>query len=68
MIDLTIPPKFKGTEIEEMVGKLRKLIMWHQPGGPMDREQYDDVNRLLGRILIAIDTELGIEKPDLGSY
>ncbi len=66
--DLTIPPRFKGTDIEELVGILRQQIMWHQAGGPMDKEQYVEVKRTLNRLLIALDREMGILDPDIGRY
>ncbi|MCK9306578.1 MAG: hypothetical protein M0P17_03505 [Methanoculleus sp.] len=65
--DLTVPEQFRGTEIEELVERLRKAVIWHQPG-TMDKEDTADVRRLLNRIAIAIDTELGIQNPDAGKY
>lgn len=66
--DLILPEQFKGTEIEELVGMLRQKIMWHQPGGPMDKEAYADVKRTLNRLLVALDRHLGITNPDTGRY
>jgi hypothetical protein len=64
---LEIPPQFRGTEIEELVTRLRKRIIWHQPGS-MDREDAAEVVRVLNRLIIAIDRELGIADPDLGEF
>jgi len=65
--ELILPDQFRGTEIEEMLERLRKLVIWHQPG-TMDKSDATDVIRLLNSISIAIDTRLGIENPDIGKY
>jgi len=65
--DLTVPEQFRGTEIEELVERLRKTVIWHQPG-IMDKEDTADVRRLLNRLAVAIDTHLGIQNPDTGKY
>jgi hypothetical protein len=64
---LEIPPQFRGTEIEDLVTRLRKRIVWHQPGS-MDREDAAEVIRILDRLVIAIDKALGIADPDLGEF
>lgn len=66
--DLTLPAQFKGTEVEELTVLLRQKIMWHQSGGPMDKEQYTDVKRTINRLLVAIDKQLGIADADIGKY
>ena len=66
--ELIIPDQFKGTEVEELTDMLRQKVMWHQAGGPMDKERHADVKRTLNRLLIAIDTHLGIPDPDIGKY
>ncbi|HWQ64728.1 MAG TPA: hypothetical protein VN429_09965 [Methanospirillum sp.] len=66
--DLIIPAQFKGTDIEELIGILRQQIMWHQAGGPMDKEQYNEVKRTLNRLLITLDKQAGITDPDIGRY
>lgn len=66
--DLIIPDQFKGTEVEELTDMLRQKIMWHQTGGPMDKERHTEVKRTLNRLLIAIDKNLGIPNPDIGKY
>ncbi|RXE55514.1 hypothetical protein ABH15_12435 [Methanoculleus taiwanensis] len=65
--DLILPEEFRGTEIEELVERLRKQVIWHQPG-TMDREDAADVRRLINRLAIAIDKHLGIPDPDAGKY
>jgi hypothetical protein len=66
--EMIIPDQFKGTEVEELTSLLRQKIMWHQAGGPMDKQRYSDVKRIINRLLIAIDKELGISRADLGRY
>ncbi len=65
--EFIIPDQFKGTEIEELAGKLRKRIVWHQPG-TLDREDAEEVVKLLRRIILAIDRDLGIKDPDMGEF
>jgi len=65
--DFIIPDQFKGTEIEELADTLRKRIVWHQPG-TLDREEAEEVVRLINRLIIAIDKALGIKDPDLGEF
>lgn len=65
--DFTVPELFRGTEIEELAGRLRKMVIWHQPG-TLDKEDAADVRRLLNRIAVAVDKELGIQDPDTGKY
>ncbi|KUG21075.1 MAG: hypothetical protein KO206_05790 [Methanomicrobiaceae archaeon] len=62
-----LPDRFRGTEIEELAERLRKMVIWHQPG-MMDREDAADIVRLIQRLAIAIDRELGIADPDAGKY
>jgi len=65
--EFIVPVQFRGTEIEELVGRLRKMVLWHQPG-ILDKEDAADVRRILNRIAIAVDMELGIPDPDTGKY
>ncbi|HQN92208.1 MAG TPA: hypothetical protein PK336_08105 [Methanoculleus sp.] len=65
--DFILPERFRGTEIEELVERLRKAVIWHQPG-IMDKEDAADIKHLLNRLAIAIDRELGIAEPDVGKY
>ncbi len=65
--DLILPEVFRGTEIETLVERLRKQVIWHQPG-TMDREDAADIRRLINRLAIAIDKHLGIPDPDAGKY
>jgi hypothetical protein len=66
--ELIIPEQFRGTEVEELTNLLRQKVMWHQAGGPLDKEMYQDVSRTLNRLLVAIDKNLGINEPDIGKY
>lgn len=64
---IVIPDRFKGTEVDELTTLLKKKVVWHQPG-TMDREDARDVVVTLNRLVVAIDRELGIEKPEIGTY
>jgi hypothetical protein len=64
---LTLPEKFRGTEIEELTTLLRKKVIWHQPG-TMDREDARDVILTLDRLVVAVDRELGIADADAGKF
>ena len=66
--ELQIPERIQGTEVEELTSLLRQKVMWHQSGGPLDKEGYADVKRVIHRLLIAIDREMGIPDPDIGRY
>ena len=66
--DMILPDQFKGTEVEELTNLLRQKIMWHQAGGPMDKERHSDVKRTLNRLLVAIDKQMGITNADIGKY
>ena len=65
--DLKVPEQFRGTEIEELIERLRKMVIWHQPG-VLDKEDTADIRRLLNRIAVAVDTHLGIPDADTGKY
>lgn len=65
--DLVLPPLFAGTEVEGLLDQLRKRVIWHQPG-TLDREDAAEVVRVLNRLVIAVDTQLGITDPDVGMY
>ena len=64
---LVVPERFIGTEIEELTTMLRKKVVWHSPG-TMDREDAQDVIRVLNRLVVAIDKELGIADADVGEF
>ena len=64
---LVLPPKFRGTEIEELVTLLRKKVIWHQPG-PLDKEVHAEIAQLLTRLAVAVDKALGIPDADPGEY
>ena len=65
--EMQVPPQYKGTEIEELVTMLRKNVMWHQDG-QMDAEDAEAVLRILKRLVVAIDRDLGIPDPQIGKY
>ncbi|HOS82478.1 MAG TPA: hypothetical protein PK445_07110 [Methanolinea sp.] len=65
--EFIVPDQFRGTEIEELADRLRKRIVWHQPG-TLDREEAEEVKKLINRLIIAIDKGLGIKDPDLGEF
>ena len=68
LVNFEVPNQFKGTEIEELSSLLRQRIMWHQAGGPVDKEMYASVVKTLEKLLLAIDRDLGIDDPDIGKY
>lgn len=65
--EMQVPQQYKGTEIEELVTMLRKNVMWHQ-NGKMDAEDAESVVRILKRLVVAIDRDLGIADPQIGKY
>lgn len=65
--EFILPPQFQGTEVEELVTLLRKRVIWHQPGS-MDREDATEVVRVLHRLAVAVDRQLGIKDADPGEY
>jgi len=65
--EFVLPRQFTGTEVEQLVEQLRKRVIWHQPG-TMDKEDATEVVRILHRLAIAIDRELGIKEADIGQY
>ncbi len=64
---LVLPEKFKGTDVEELTTLLRKKVIWHQPG-TMDKEDAREVRFTLGRLVVAIDKELGISDAGFGEF
>ena len=67
-VEFILPDQFKGTEIETLTDLLRQKVVWHQAGGPIDKEMYQEVKRLLYRIIVALDKEMGIADADIGQY
>jgi hypothetical protein len=65
--EFVVPGQFAGTEVEQLVEQLRKRVIWHQPG-TMDKEDAAEVIRVLHRLAVAIDRELGIKDADIGQY
>ena len=64
---LTLPEKFRGTEVETLTTMLKKKVIWHQPG-TMDKEDARDVIVTLNRLVVAIDRELGIPDASVGEF
>lgn len=67
LTEMALPDQFRETPVEELLSRLRKRILWHQPG-TLDREDAAEVVRILGRLVVAIDRELGLEDPAIGKY
>lgn len=67
LTEMMLPDQFRGTPVEDLTVALRKRVLWHQPG-TMDREDAEEVIRLLYRLIVAIDRQLGIEDPRIGTY
>lgn len=67
LTEMQVPEQFLGTEVEELVTMLRKNVMWHQ-NGSMDKEDAESVVRILKRLVVAIDRNLGITDPQIGKY
>lgn len=65
--EMTLPDRFRGTEVEELTTLLRKRILWHQ-AGTVDHEEYPEIRRLFARLCVAVDRELGIEDAAIGSF
>lgn len=65
--ELVVPECFQSTEIAELVMILRKRILWHAPGTG-DREDSREVIRLLDRIAVLVDIQLGISDASAGEY
>lgn len=64
---MVLPEQFKGSEVEAIYDQLRRRILWHQTGS-VDKEELPEVKRLFGRLIVAVDRELGIPDADLGSF
>jgi hypothetical protein len=67
LTEMMLPDRFRGTPVEDLTVALRKRVLWHQPG-TMDREDAEEVIRLLYRLIMEIDRQLGIEDPQIGRY
>jgi hypothetical protein len=64
---LVVPDQFRGTEIDELVTRLRKRIVWHQPGSG-DADEAREIIRILDRLAVEIDRALGVKDPDMGKF
>ena len=67
LTEMELPDRFRGTPVEDLTTTLRKRILWHQ-AGVMDKEDAAEVVRVLNRLVVAVDRELGIEDPQVGKY
>lgn len=67
LIELQVPDRFRGTEVEELLTMLRQKANWHQ-NGMMDAEDLESLEKALDRLVLAIDRELGIEDPSIGKF
>ncbi|HTY51899.1 MAG TPA: hypothetical protein VMB35_01735 [Methanomicrobiales archaeon] len=65
--EMTLPEKFRGTEVDGALEHFRKAVIWHQ-AGTMDKEDYATAVTAMYRLAIAVDHELGIKDADIGSY
>jgi hypothetical protein len=65
--ELVVPAQFTGTQVDVLVEQLRKRVIWHQPG-TMDKEDAEDVKRVLRRLLVEVDRSLGVADPQVGTY
>jgi hypothetical protein len=65
--EFVLPASCKGTEVEQLVGVLRKHIIWHVPG-TMDKEDAKEVTRILNRLSVEIDRNFGIKDAELGEF
>lgn len=67
LIEMQVPDRFRGTEVEEHLTVLRQKANWHQ-SGTMDEEDLESLGKALNRLVLAIDRELGIEDPAIGKF
>lgn len=65
--EMTVPPSLKGTDVSELTERLKKLIIWHKIG-MNDKSDAEAVKKILMKLILAVDRELGIEDPDMGSF
>jgi len=67
LTEMQIPPRLKGTEAEELMMRLKKIVIWHKIG-INDKQDAEAAQKIIKRLVIAVDRELGIEDPDMGSF
>ncbi len=65
--EMQVPPSLKGTEVSELTERLKKLVIWHKIG-INDRQDAEAIKKIINQLILAVDRELGIEDPDMGSY
>ncbi|WOF16490.1 hypothetical protein F1737_07130 [Methanoplanus sp. FWC-SCC4] len=67
LTEMKLPDNLRGTEVEDLYMNLRQKIMWHQ-NGQMDKEDLDGVYRVLKRLVVALDKEIGFPDAMVGKY
>jgi hypothetical protein len=67
LMEMQVPPRMKGTEVAELTERLRKLILWHKVG-INDSQDAEAIKKLIKRLIFAVDRDLGIDDPDMGSF
>lgn len=65
--EMSVPPSLKGTEVSELTERLKKLILWHKIG-INDKQDAEAAKKIITKLILAVDRELGIEDPDMGSF
>jgi len=65
--EMSVPPSLKGTEVAQLTERLKKLILWHKIGTD-DKSDAEAAKKIIEKIILAVDRELGIEDPDMGSF
>jgi len=67
LTEMQVPPRLKGTEVQELTERLKKLIIWHKIG-INDSQDAATAKKIINKLILAADRELGIEDPDMGSF
>lgn len=67
LTEMQVPPRLKGTEVQELTERLKKLIIWHKIG-INDSQDAAAAKKIINKLILAADRELGIEDPDMGSF
>ena len=67
LTEMQVPARLKGTEVEELMMRLKKIVIWHKIG-INDKQDAEAAQKIINRLVIAVDRELGIEDPDMGSF
>ncbi|NYT05146.1 MAG: hypothetical protein GKC04_02050 [Methanomicrobiales archaeon] len=67
LTEMELPDRFRGTPVEDLTTRFRKRVLWHQ-AGTLDHEDAEEVMRILYRLVVAIDHELGLDDAAIGTY